>query len=1038
MKDFNDVQPLNPQADKEEEAWHSVWQHSRKLRDAGQDEEFVRTALEAFRTRPHRAEPLHDLARYYLGKSRGDIAIVFADAGMSLPLPGDRLGVEEDVYRFRLMEAFVIAASYSMNPHEKERGRGICNWLSMDRTLPHWTRVLARQNLRWFTEPASFVLPSIQFNSLSVAAPGGFTPGNISLARLDDGFVALVRAVNYDLLDSGYFDRHGDTSFRQRILRLHLDHDLKIVANDEVFPPHDLPPARHTDSLGFEDPRPFLWQKQLWSLSCLRQLNEDGRAEMVLARIANGPQGLSTFTDWRVLPSGKPKQWEKNWMPQVVGEDLRFCYSVDPSRILSESGEVLLDEDAPLAVENFRGGSQAVPFDGGWLMLIHEWERAGEKRNYFHRFIWFSANDRLARLSRRFFFFKPAYEFASGLAWHTSGDRLIASFGIDEHSPTLAVIEAQDVRAALLDIDEHRRTSGRARETGRIALADLLTLVTTKMQSEEIAKDPIFQLRQLHLIDHSPEGLVKFQQPDSQNVTKVSAVKGGRLDKEVTISDPAKFHARMTHLPSAPRTHLFTVFGTVLYVDVVSGHLRHGPIETSPANALFVADPGWRDAHRVGRLMHDKGDSLEPIACLSDHCQTVSSTGNGGDLANATSLKLIPLERGLIALTAKDLFLSADPAGAVSLPTPLCSTWECFLATEDWCTEQADDTQLANAKFDKNRIQSYLVHPLIRKRASAESKATKVLIYGYPQWSHGRIYYDLSKRLHGRGYIVDILNWQENHTSYIADLISFYDVFIAALDGVRTLTEAYGVPYDKMVALSHHELDIRMLIEQKGVEVFDKFANYGVTSEYVYCTSLMKGISRVPKVVSTGINFSEFYSKVSDRLATVGYASSMAVKTYGIEWKRGELAEAAAREAGLEFRIAGSTGNQTSFHDMPDFYRSVDAVLTSSISESAQHPVMEAAAAGRLVIGTPVGHFPRKAYEGGGILAPIEAEKFKAFTAQTLRYYKDNPAAYRDKCHAIQEAARKFDWKYTIEDWVQLIESAKSGIRPNQQTTRAR
>jgi glycosyltransferase involved in cell wall biosynthesis len=121
--------------------------------------------------------------------------------------------------------------------------------------------------------------------------------------------------------------------------------------------------------------------------------------------------------------------------------------------------------------------------------------------------------------------------------------------------------------------------------------------------------------------------------------------------------------------------------------------------------------------------------------------------------------------------------------------------------------------------------------------------------------------------------------------------------------------------------------------------------------------------------------------------------------------KRGDLAEAAAHAAGLEFRVAGSTGNQTSFHDIPEFYRSVDAVLTSSISEAAQHPVIEAAA-GRLVIGTSVGHFPRKAYEGGGILAPIETEKFKAFTVQTLRYYKDNPMAYRDKCHAIQEAAR--------------------------------
>ena len=51
---------------------------------------------------------------------------------------------------------------------------------------------------------------------------------------------------------------------------------------------------------------------------------------------------------------------------------------------------------------------------------------------------------------------------------------------------------------------------------------------------------------------------------------------------------------------------------------------------------------------------------------------------------------------------------------------------------------------------------------------------------------------------------------------------------------------------DKIIALSHHGLDMRMLIEQKGMEVFAKFANYGVVSEFLYCASQMMGITRVP------------------------------------------------------------------------------------------------------------------------------------------------------------------------------------------------
>jgi hypothetical protein len=90
-------------------------------------------------------------------------------------------------------------------------------------------------------------------------------------------------------------------------------------------------------------------------------------------------------------------------------------------------------------------------------------------------------------------------------------------------------------------------------------------------------------------------------------------------------------------------------------------------------------------------------------------------------------------------------------------------------------------------------------------------------------------------------------------------------------------------------------------------------------------------------------------------------------------------------------------------------------------------PVIEAGAASRLVIGAPVGHFPRKAYEGGGILAPIEREKFVAFLAATLSYYKENSREYRVTRLAIHQAARKFDWQHSIQGRIDLIEGGARG-----------
>lgn len=478
--------------------------------------------------------------------------------------------------------------------------------------------------------------------------------------------------------------------------------------------------------------------------------------------------------------------------------------------------------------------------------------------------------------------------------------------------------------------------------------------------------------------------------------------------------------------PTVPPARLLTAFNTVLYLDAAKGELRHGPHNSSPANVLLVAAERSSGGAWKGQLTCQVGDVLKPMIRLPDQTMTLSDS-NGVDPAALPSVfELVPLERGLLALRSDALFLSAIPDGRVLLRAAVCSTWELFIASESWCTEgvtvHGSNWRSAEAHFDKGRIQSFIVHPTLRAKANAHPKGKKILVYGYTKWSHGRVYYDLARRLHSYGYTIDIIDWQETHTSYIAQLLPYYDFYLTALDGVRTLLDRYSIPYEQIIAISHHEFDMRMLIECKGIEVFDKFAGYGVVSEYLYSASVMRGISRIPKVVPLGIDYQSFFSALPEQLTTVGYATSMSVTTYGVEWKRGALAEAATLQAGLAFKVAGSTASQISFHDMPEFYRSVDAVLSSSINESGPLSVMEGAAAGRLVIGTPVGHFPLKAYQGGGILAPIEDEKFKAFTASTLRYYKENTSAFVDKCHATREAARQFDWQYSLGDWIDLID----------------
>lgn len=175
-------------------------------------------------------------------------------------------------------------------------------------------------------------------------------------------------------------------------------------------------------------------------------------------------------------------------------------------------------------------------------------------------------------------------------------------------------------------------------------------------------------------------------------------------------------------------------------------------------------------------------------------------------------------------------------------------------------------------------------------------------------------------------------------------------------------------------------------------------------------------------MVRYGVEYSKYRRGAATTLSSVGYATTMQRQTIsGLERKRGVLAKECAEASGLQFVPV----DDLPFEKMPDFYAGVGSVVMPSLQEGAGLPPLEGAAAGRLVIGTPVGHFPRLAYEGMGILAPLGAEAFRRFTTQTLIYYRDNPSAYVEKCAAIQEAAKQRDWQYTVTDWIELFNNAR-------------
>jgi glycosyltransferase involved in cell wall biosynthesis len=438
----------------DEEAWYARLQQARCLRKLGDEGGFVREALAAFNQRPQRAEPLHDLAKYYREKGSNDASLLFAESGLAIERPNDILFLEDFVYTAGLKEEYSIAANYSRDPVRKDRGHAACNWLALSRTAPEGTRNLARSNLYFYVESAATMMPSFSPRQVAFTPPDGYRASNPSITRRDDEILMVQRCVNYTVSeDARHYHTRNNEPIQTRNFLLRLSDDLETRSSTEILLPADMPEPSFKAVLGFEDMRLFAWRNELWTCSTIREQNPEGYCEQVLARLEDKEPGPYRLSNWRVLRPNAPRRHEKNWMPHVVGKALQFMYLCDPTHVIDEQARTVSETTPPIMGGDFRGGSQLIEFDGGWLTLIHEVIFRDGARIYLHRFVWFDKADSLKRVSRLFFFQKKGIEFAAGLAWHPDGSRLIASYGVGDGESWMATIDADDVRKILDDAE---------------------------------------------------------------------------------------------------------------------------------------------------------------------------------------------------------------------------------------------------------------------------------------------------------------------------------------------------------------------------------------------------------------------------------------------------------------------------------------------------------------------------------------------------------------------------------------------------------
>jgi glycosyltransferase involved in cell wall biosynthesis len=434
----------------DEERWNAQLHLAHALDNLGKKPEFLWEMIQAYAMRPSRAETLYDLAKYFRERGQNHVSLLFSEVGLSVPPSNDQLFVNRFVWDTGLREEFAICGFYDSS--RRERAARICDDLALDRRGTSQSREQARSNIYWYLQPLAEHLTSFQPMRLPFPDYDGYVPMNPSVINQDGKPLVLVRTVNYIVTEGGqYAIRSPDGSdsgqywpidTRNYLVRLGAD---GIVASwmTDISLPANLPEPQYQLVRGFEDTRLFEWQGGLWSLSTVRELTPEGWCEQVIAPIDVEPNTASYGNSWRAIRP-KSRANEKNWMPWVQGDELRFVYRL--GTLVDLEGNVVEYHPPPVDCNHISGGSQVVQIEPNvFLCIVHEARSipGSGLRFYSHRFARLAADGRLVGLSRPFILDGRQLEFAAGMALF--GDRLMISYGLRDREAWLATMGVEDV-----------------------------------------------------------------------------------------------------------------------------------------------------------------------------------------------------------------------------------------------------------------------------------------------------------------------------------------------------------------------------------------------------------------------------------------------------------------------------------------------------------------------------------------------------------------------------------------------------------------
>jgi len=439
-----------------EELWYSRLMIAECYQTLNQWNEALSWYLEAYNTSPSRAEPLQKISSYYRQTNQHSLAHLFASHGVKIPYPEeDLLFVSHDVYNYQFDEELSISAWYT--PF-REEGFRAANNLLLGLTVPPHVKEVTSKNILFYVQN----LKTSQFQPIALERPlvregllERYRPMNPSIQRVEEGYEVICRTVNF-LLNKGEYKTldPNDDKIRTRNFLLRYDKEFNLLSQQEIV--EDLP-REHlpTRIQGLEDCRLFNMGGCRWCISTTADTHPDNIAQSLCQLAVQSTHETIKVQKLIPLKEPSPKRCEKNWLPWVAEGKLYTIYSWSPfvmHQIDLEKGEckTAIEYTPPWDFSRFRGSAAPIPFDGGFLVLIHEvvdFKDGG--RCYTHRFVYLDSHFVIKKVSLPFTFMHQGVEYCCGMALSHDEKECILTIGIEDREAYFCSASVKEIREML-------------------------------------------------------------------------------------------------------------------------------------------------------------------------------------------------------------------------------------------------------------------------------------------------------------------------------------------------------------------------------------------------------------------------------------------------------------------------------------------------------------------------------------------------------------------------------------------------------------